>query len=859
MKHFSPQLLFLLLFLQLGSYCAQAQNTVTIPDPQMAYFFQQIYPTCITGNQLDTTCNNLLLAQYISVANRNIANFEGLQYFKNLLRLTVSDNPATSLPPLANTIEELYAKDIPLTSLPTLPDSLFRLELDDNNLTSLPALPAKLTILRCERNLLTSLPTLPPDLFSLIVQHNQITALPPLPNSLSTLIVYNNQLTALPATLPPNLTHLDFKSNQVSVLPPLPNTLGTLAMSSNNISTLPATLPPNLTSFYCGYNNISVMPPLPPNLWQFACGRNNISTMPPFPSTLTSIYCHENNFTTLPPVPNGCRSLFIMDNQLTAFPGTIPDSIINMNISGNQIECIPPLPTGSNYYLTLFPNPATCLPNYGAWMSTWASGAYLNYPLCVVGDPLINPNGCADGTGIYGAVYQDNNSNCTFNTTEPGVPNIPMNLYDGGGSLIEQAPTTYTGYHYFDPGANGTYDVEMDTSQTPFLSRACPGGNSQSATLSAAVPVVNNVDFDLECNGSLDLGVQSINTQGIAFPGQNHGLRVGAGDLSQWYGFACASGVSGSIQVTVSGPVTYAQPLTGAVTPAVASNVFTYTVSDFGTFDFSTSIGLEFMTDTTATAADTICVDVVVTSGATDLDPANNTRQFCYPVRNSYDPNEKETFPTRVEAGYEGWLTYTIHFQNTGNAPAFEVDLLDTLDANLDLSTFQVLGYSHQNRSHVTGNRLTVKFPNIQLPDSTTDYLGSMGYFQYRVKPVSGLPMGAQIFNTAHIFFDFNAPIVTNTTVNDFNLTVGREQWEVEAFLKVYPNPSTGKIAMEWANYTTQATVSVVNVLGQTLQTVQQDGTQLALDLSDLKNGVYFLQYQDVEGRTDQVRMVIAK
>ena len=40
-------------------------------------------------------------------------------------------------------------------------------------------------------------------------------------------------------------------------------------------------------------------------------------------------------------------------------------------------------------------------------------------------------------------------------------------------------------------------------------------------------------------------------------------------------------------------------------------------------------------------------------------------------------------------------LTYTIRFQNTGTAPAQDIYVLDTLDANLDWSTLKIKNMSH--------------------------------------------------------------------------------------------------------------------------------------------------------------------
>ena len=66
----------------------------------------------------------------------------------------------------------------------------------------------------------------------------------------------------------------------------------------------------------------------------------------------------------------------------------------------------------------------------------------------------------------------------------------------------------------------------------------------------------------------------------------------------------------------------------------------------------------------------------------------------------SFDPNIKSASPEGYEAynfilsGEE--LEYTIHFQNTGTAVAYNVNVVDSLDiSKLDISTFEVLGGSH--------------------------------------------------------------------------------------------------------------------------------------------------------------------
>src|SRR5207253_2664452 len=94
--------------------------------------------------------------------------------------------------------------------------------------------------------------------------------------------------------------------------------------------------------------------------------------------------------------------------------------------------------------------------------------------------------------------------------------------------------------------------------------------------------------------------------------------------------------------------------------------------------------------------------------------------------------------------------------------------IVDTLDNNLDLTTFEVTNYSHKSTALLNGRVLIVSFPNIYLSDSATNSAGSKGFVQYRIKPKANMLIGSQITNKAYIYFDFNDPIVTNIAATRF-------------------------------------------------------------------------------------------
>ena len=100
-----------------------------------------------------------------------------------------------------------------------------------------------------------------------------------------------------------------------------------------------------------------------------------------------------------------------------------------------------------------------------------------------------------------------------------------------------------------------------------------------------------------------------------------------------------------------------------------------------------------------------------------------------------FDPNEKTVYPLNsLDINGDHWLTYSIDFQNTGTAPADNIYITDTLDANLDLATFTLTGYSNQPFVQVINNVAKFNFPNINLPDSLSNEPGSHGYVQYKIK-----------------------------------------------------------------------------------------------------------------------------
>lgn len=224
----------------------------------------------------------------------------------------------------------------------------------------------------------------------------------------------------------------------------------------------------------------------------------------------------------------------------------------------------------------------------------------------------------------------------------------------------------------------------------------------------------------------------------------------------------------------------------------------------------------------------------------------------------SYDPNDKQGFPNGY--GNEHYITkndnieYLIRFQNTGTYTAFNVRIEDEIDmTTLDLSTLQIQGSSHSYEVEIKdGNILVFNFNNIMLPDSNTNEPESHGYIRFKINQKANNPIGIIIENTAGIYFDFNEPIITNTTFhtvgeNFIQVVSTKSVKEKLANVNVFPNPfsTQATFEIETDERYKNLTLTVFNVMGQAVKTIQaNDDNQIILDRNGLTSGVYFYQIQ---------------
>jgi uncharacterized repeat protein (TIGR01451 family) len=232
------------------------------------------------------------------------------------------------------------------------------------------------------------------------------------------------------------------------------------------------------------------------------------------------------------------------------------------------------------------------------------------------------------------------------------------------------------------------------------------------------------------------------------------------------------------------------------------------------------------------------------------------------------DPNDKQVIPVGegpehlTPVGAE--LFYRIRFQNTGNASALRVTLVDTLDADLDLSSLRVLNSSHAFYANLQNGVLTFTFDDINLPDSASDPIGSQGYVHFAIHPHQGLAEGTVVNNRADIYFDTNPPVLTNVTVN--TLTYGSLTGMAEAMLPsssgidVYPNPTQGTATVRISDLLVgRIDVNLFDATGGLVRQYSRRSNTLLIERGDLPDGVYFLRATDERGTSLMARLEFAR
>jgi hypothetical protein len=235
-------------------------------------------------------------------------------------------------------------------------------------------------------------------------------------------------------------------------------------------------------------------------------------------------------------------------------------------------------------------------------------------------------------------------------------------------------------------------------------------------------------------------------------------------------------------------------------------------------------------------------------TGLIDETPIDNVSTFDQIVVNSFDPNEKECLQgsTISPTSIGKYVHYIIHFQNDGTANAQNIVVKDIIDTNkFDISSLVPLSGSHPYTTKVSEtNKLEFIFQNIQLPFA----IGmNQGYVAFKIKTKSSLVLGNTFSNTANIYFDYNAPIVTNTATTSIQ-ALNVQNFEFLNYISIYPNPTKNLLNIKTKSEIEITSIGIYDVLGQVVLVVSNAESTKTIDVSDLQLGTYFIKVQSNKG-----------
>jgi uncharacterized repeat protein (TIGR01451 family) len=444
---------------------------------------------------------------------------------------------------------------------------------------------------------------------------------------------------------------------------------------------------------------------------------------------------------------------------------------------------------------------------------------------------------------LSGTVYLDNNLDCIFNSGDETLANISVSL-SVAGVTVAWAYTDSNGVYSFNVPSGTTYDVTVHTNNWHggTYTVTCPS----SGTLSVSTVPSSGNDFFLACPTGFDL-TGSATLSGIV-PGRTGSVCVFA------YDRFCST-PSGQIKVVLDPMLTALPDSSGNYTISGDTIIWNYS-SSTSYWSFCASV----FTATTATIGDTACVTMIIEPISGDANPADNTVTACAAVRTSYDPNDKNGEPygvglnNAILPGTE--INYTIRFQNTGTAEAYDIYILDSLDQNFDINSLEILASSHAMvPSILQDNVLRFTFSNIMLPDSNSNEPMSHGYVKYRITPSSGVADGTILTNTAGIYFDYNPVVITNTTNHMIDYTLGFKQIEKAGGIQISPNPSNENVLINVLQKGTYK-FQLINILGEVVFTSNLIQDQIRVNTSKLPAGVYIVKAEDGK-QVFQSRLII--
>ncbi|TRX35219.1 DUF7619 domain-containing protein [Flavobacterium restrictum] len=784
--------------------------------------------------------NEAAQVSYLELNNSEITSLLGIENFINLVTIECSNNAISNLDiSHLKILTDLVCDNNNLVTL-TLngATNLQNLYCQSNQLTTLNANDLlNLLTLNCSDNKLTTLSVNNlNNLQSLLCNSNAISTL----NlddliSLLTLDCSSNSLTALDFSKITNIVSLNCNFNLLSTLTvtSLLN-LNNLACSTNKLTTLTVAGLENITTLNCNNNQLTTL---------------NTSNL----DALTYLYCANNNLQSL--LVTELKNLKVLDcntnkiqtvdlNGLTNLQSLYCNNNILNTLNTNNQTQLQTLLVANNNLNTLFLKNGSSEgfldfsgnPNLNYICADELETAYIeeeilnnNYTNCEVNSYCIFVPG-----GNYYSIegsnkYDSNSTGC--DVLDINFQNLKVLLDDGITKTNFIANTT--GFYSFGLTA-GTYTLQPQL-ENPNYYTITPA--SSTVTFPDAGTSFNS-SFCIAPNGNhsdLEINILPLDNARASFDSSYKIVYKNKGTVIQ-SGVVSLNFDGNALNVTTTNPLISSQSATNLMwnfTNLKPQETQTITV----TFKVKSTIPADYQLNYSTNITNVL-----------DITPADNSFQLTQVVATILNKNAKICLEGHsiTPENLGDYLHYMIRFENSGSTIAKNIVVEDIIDTSkFDITTLIPLYSSNSFTTKITNtNNVAFLFENINLPFAENT---NKGYVAFKIKTKTSVSNIEKINNSAQVYFDYEAPITTNTATTSIQ-TLQVEENNFSDFFTVYPNPVKDNLNLISKNQSEINSIEIYNTLGQLLQTFISPKTTAIIPVSGLKKGLYILKISAVNG-----------
>jgi uncharacterized repeat protein (TIGR01451 family) len=781
---------------------------------------------------------------HLEVENASISSLVGIEKFTNLISLQCTNNQISNLDISSlKKLTDLNCNSNLLTVLAiTGAVSLENLYCQSNLLESLNASNlTNLIFLECSQNKLKSLVLVGLiNLQSLVCSGNTLTSLDV--NDLTSIVTLecsNNNITTFDFSKIVNIETLSCSYNQLSKLDV--STLVDLSnfdCTDNQLSTINVAGLSRLSNFNCSNNAITILSINSLlSLINLNCRSNSLTSLNVLGlAKLKVLDCSRNQITALDLFGlTSLQTLFCTDNQIKVLNANNQTAFQSLEISNNLlIELY--IKNGSNEgegFLALAGNPTL--------RYICADEAETNYVLEQVG--MNNYNNveinsyCTVFIGGYTNILEgknrlDTNSN-GCDQLDNNFPYLKLNITADSSTISTIVPDQSGAYSYGVKA--GSYTI------TPVLENPNYYTISPATTSAVFTNVYSpfSADFCISPKGIFrDLEViilpldspQSNLESKYKIIYKNKGTLAQSGDIKLMFDAT-------ALNLIAANPNLTSQSL-GVLNWNFTNLLPQETRSILVSFKVNSAIKDGYFLN--------YIVNILNTTDTTPIDNYHELRQT---VVNTMVSNSKICLQgNSISKSKVGdYLYYMVRFENSGNAAITSLVVKDLIDiSKFDINTLVPMHGSHTFSTIIT-NSATVEFifENINLP---FDKGNNIGYVVFKIKTLANLEDGAVITNVANIYFDYNQAILTNTASTSIQNLKIQDHFLSESVI-VFPNPVKNVLNIQENSRAVISSINIYNMLGQLVQTqLNSDGNINAVDVSKLKNGLYFIRISTASG-----------